>query len=148
MSLPFSASGTAFDWISVRVLKWEASSPEAVISDKGRSEKSFISAFGSWVWSDLVIDANARGLTSSWTAFCSFSWSSTSRFLLSDLASLFCRPEGLDFRPTAGGGIIHNSWLSVAEINWQKLILLLGADKVGASGRLLATNPPILQELR
>jgi len=48
ISFPFSASGMDFDWMSVRVLKWDASRPEEVGCERGRSEKSFISAFGSW----------------------------------------------------------------------------------------------------
>lgn len=44
-------------------------------------------------------------LTSSETDFWSFSTSSASRFLLSDRASPFGRPEDLDIRPTAAEAI-------------------------------------------
>lgn len=48
MSFPFSARGRAFDWMSVRVLKWEASRPDAVVCERGRTAKSLISALRSY----------------------------------------------------------------------------------------------------
>ena len=67
ISFPFSASGIDFDWMSVRVLKWDASSPDPVGWDNGRSEKSLFSAFGSWMcermWDNVVgIDLRALRL--------------------------------------------------------------------------------------
>ena len=47
-SLPLRASGIAFFWISVRVLKCEASRPEAVGLERGISEKALkMAALGS-----------------------------------------------------------------------------------------------------
>jgi len=63
ISLPFSARGKAFDWMSVRVLKCDASSPRAVASDKGRSEKSLISALGSWMGVVRILCSAREGFT-------------------------------------------------------------------------------------
>jgi hypothetical protein len=118
--------------MSVRVLKWEASRPDAVVCESGRSAKSLISALRSYkglvgeLWSRAII------LTSSSTAFCNFSRSSTSRFLFRERSSLLGRPRGLGFRPSVGGAIIHGG-CGEKVCSFEAEDLFLMSD--GASGR-------------